>query len=127
MIISRRGFTAGALGAGVALQLPARAWAQGPAAVGPAIAAIRAYGEAHLRKFGLPGMTLGLSAPGGFTRILNFGFANRDARTPITGSTLFQIGSITKVMTATLLHQYAAEGRFRLTDRMSDLLPTIPL
>ena len=30
-------------------------------------------------------------------------------------------------MTATLLHQFAAEGRFKLTDRMSDLLPGVPL
>ncbi|HJU76438.1 MAG TPA: serine hydrolase domain-containing protein, partial [Sphingomicrobium sp.] len=45
----------------------------------------------------------------------------------ITPETLFQIGSISKVMTAALLHQMAAEGRFRLTDRLSDLLPTIPL
>jgi D-alanyl-D-alanine carboxypeptidase len=127
MIISRRGFTAGALSAGVALQLPARAWAERPAAIGPAMEAIQAYGEAHLREFGLPGLTLGLTAPDGFTRVLNFGFANRDARTPITAATLFQIGSISKVMTAALLHQSAAEGRFRLTDRLSDLLPGIPL
>src|SRR6476646_918122 len=127
MDISRRGFTAGALSAGVALHLPTRARAERPAAIGPAIAAIQAHGEAHLRQFGLPGLTLGLTAPDGFTQVLNFGYANADARTPIVDSTLFQIGSISKSMTAALLHQYAAEGRFRLTDRLSELLPGIPL
>jgi len=127
MIISRRGFTAGALGAGIALQLPVRAFAQQPPALGTAIAAIQAAGAAHLRHFGLPGMTLGLTAPDGFSQVLNFGYANADARTPISDATLFQVGSISKAMTAVVLHQYAAEGRFRLTDRLSALLPAIPL
>ena len=47
-----------------------------------------------------------LTTPDGFATTLNFGFANADARTPITDDTLFQIGSISKVMTATLLHQF---------------------
>jgi hypothetical protein len=59
--------------------------------------------------------------------VLNFGYANREARTPITADTLFQIGSITKVMVAALLHQFAAQGRLRLSDRLSDLLPEIAL
>jgi D-alanyl-D-alanine carboxypeptidase len=59
--------------------------------------------------------------------VLDFGYANADARTSITSDTLFQIGSITKVMVATLLHQFVAQGRFRLSDRISALLPSIPL
>ena len=65
--------------------------------------------------------------PDGFSRVLNFGFANREAQLPITDDTLFQIGSISKVMAAALLHQFAAEGKFALTDRVSALLPGIPL
>ena len=42
-------------------------------------------------------MTLGVTTPDGFATVLNFGFANADARTPITADTLFQIGSISKV------------------------------
>ena len=127
MHITRRGFTAGGLSAGVALQLPGHALAQTPAAIAPAIEAIRAYGEAHRRFFGLPGMTLGLTMPDGFSTVLDFGYANADAGTPITPDTLFQVGSITKVMTAAVVHQLAAEGRLRLTDRLSDLLPGVTL
>ena len=72
-------------------------------------------------------MTLGVTAPGGFDSVLDFGFANSDAHTPITPDTLFQIGSITKSMVAALIHQFAAEGRLRLNDRIGALLPTIPL
>lgn len=127
MYLTRRGFTVGALSAGVALQLPARAWAERPAGVGTAIDAIAAYAEQHRSFFGLPGLTVGLSLPDGLSRVLNFGYANAEARTPITGETLFQIGSISKVMTAAIVHQLAAEGRLRLTDRVSAILPSVPL
>jgi CubicO group peptidase (beta-lactamase class C family) len=131
MQISRRAFTGGTLSAAAALQLPGRALgqaaAQAPAALAPAIAAIRAYGDAHRDYFGLPGMTLGLTTPGGFSTVLNFGYANADARTPITPDTLFQIGSISKEMTAAVIHQLAAAGRFKLSDRFSALMPDIPL
>ena len=129
MDLSRRGFTAGALSTGVALgvQMNAPAFAQGRPNLAAALAAIRAQGEAHRAQFTLPGLTLGLTTPGGYAEVLNFGFANADARTPITPETLFQIGSISKVMTAAVLHQLAAEGRFNLTDRVSALVPAFPL
>jgi CubicO group peptidase (beta-lactamase class C family) len=127
MNLTRRAFSRGALSAALGGQLAAPAFAQAPADLTAAVAAIQRYGEAHRSHFNLPGMTVGLVTPDGQRRVLNFGFANADARTPITPGTLFQIGSISKVMVAILLHQFAAEGRFRLTDRLSDLLPAIPL
>src|SRR3954471_2952069 len=127
MHVTRRGFTRGAVGLALGTQLGPAAFAQPRPALSAALAAIRAYGEAHLAYFGLPGMTLGLTTPDGFSTVLDFGYANADARRPITPDTLFQIGSISKVMTATLLHQFAAEGRFNLSDRASDLLPVLPL
>jgi CubicO group peptidase (beta-lactamase class C family) len=127
MDMSRRGFAGGALGLALAGGLPSFAFAQAPERLAGALEAIRAYGEAHRSRFGLPGMTLGLTAPDGFETVLNFGYSNADARTPIAPGTLFQIGSITKVMVAALIHQFAAERRLRLTDRFSDLVPAIPL
>jgi CubicO group peptidase (beta-lactamase class C family) len=127
MLVSRRGFAGGALSAALASQLTVPAFAQGRPDYAAAVAAIRAYGEAHRVRFGLPGLTLGLTTPDGFVQILNFGYANADARTPITPETLFQIGSISQVMTASVLHQFAAEGRFNLSDRISALMPTFPL
>jgi D-alanyl-D-alanine carboxypeptidase len=126
MHLSRRTFAGGALSLAVGSQFPRQALAQSNLGLAPALAAIRAYGEAHLEHFHLPGMTLGLVTPNGERTVLNFGFANADARTAITPGTLFQIGSISKVMVAAVLHQLASEGRFRLTDRLSDLLPVVP-
>ncbi len=126
-MISRRAFAAGAFGVALGSQLPAPAFAQAAPNFAPAVAAIRAYGEAHLRAFGLPGMTLGLTAPGGFEQVLNFGLADRDSRAAITPDTLFQIGSISKVMTALVVHQLAAQGRLSLTDNVARLVPAVPL
>jgi CubicO group peptidase (beta-lactamase class C family) len=126
-LISRRAFAAGALGLTLGSQLAVPAFAQAKPNFAPAIAAIRAYGEAHLRAFGLPGMTLGVTAPGGFEEVLNFGFADRDRRSAITPDTLFQIGSISKVMTALVIHQLAAQGRLSLADSVARLVPAVPL
>lgn len=127
MIISRRAFTGGAASLALASQFSARAVAQTPSTYAAAVAAIAAYAEAHRRKFNLPGLTLGLTAPDGFATVFHFGFANADARTPIGPGTLFQIGSISKSMTSTLIHQLAAEGKLSLAQRASDLLPGLPL
>lgn len=126
MLISRRAFTGGALSVALGGQLAAPALAQDPQ-LASALTAIRTYGEAHLQHFGLPGMTLGVTMPDGFSTVMNFGYANADARTPITSDTLFQVGSISKLMNAAILHQFVEQGRLQLTDRISDLLPPIPL
>lgn len=126
MLITRRAFTGGALSAALGSQLAAPALAQDPK-LAAAVAAIRAYGELHREHFRLPGLTLGVTTPAGFSTVLNFGYANADARTPITPDTLFQIGSISKLTNAAVLHQFVAEGKLRLSDRISDLLPSIPL
>jgi len=68
-----------------------------------------------------------VTAPDGFATRIDVGFANLDSRAPIAPGTLFQIGSITKCMTALVLHQLAAEGRLALSGRIDALMPTIPL
>lgn len=127
MLISRRAFTGGALSVALGSQLASPAIAQADSKRAAALAAIRSYGQAHLDHFRLPGMTLGVTTPDGLSMVMNFGYANADARTPITPDTLFQVGSISKLMNAAMIHQFAGEGRLRLTDRISDLLPAIPL
>jgi CubicO group peptidase (beta-lactamase class C family) len=130
MHIDRRGFTKGALAlaaAGAANPANAVRAAGALSSRAPALAAIQAYADAHRRYFNLPGLTLGVTSPTGFTWVTHSGYANADARTPITPDTLFQIGSISKSFTAALLHQFAAEGRMKLTDRIVSLLPGAPL
>ena len=127
-MISRREFTTGVVGVAAAAPFSTPLLAQAPApSIEAAIAAIRAHADAHMRYFALPGMTLGLTAPNGFSTVLNFGYAEVETRAPIGPDTLFQIGSISKMMTAVVVHQLAAEGRLKLEDRVSSILPEVPL
>jgi D-alanyl-D-alanine carboxypeptidase len=125
MILSRREFGCGA--SAVAMAAPFGAPALAQSLPTDAVQKIGAYAEAHRRFFGLPGLTLGITMPGGAGTVLNFGYANLDTRIAITPNTLFQIGSISKVMTSLIIHQLAAEGRLRLADPLENLLPAIPL
>ncbi len=134
MELTRRGFAGGAVGLALTAPFAARLGAAvplsaplNPGAYDPAIAAIAAYAELHRAYFNLLGLTLGLTVPGGPQVSRHFGFAEAGAKTPIGDSTLFQVGSISKLMAAALIHQYAEAGKIRLGDRISDLLPEIAL
>lgn len=126
MLISRRAFAGGALAFTLGSALAAPGFAQN-SDLAAALTAIRGFGQAHLDHYGVPGLTLGVTMPNGIATVFNFGIADRQARTPIGPNTLFQIGSISKLINAAIIHQLAAEGQVRLTDRVSDLLPAIPL
>ena len=133
MEVTRRAFAAGVGSAAAAIAaFPVRAQqlapgAAVPPALAPAVAAIWAYAEQHRQFMNLPALTVGLAVPGAPAITRNFGFAELGARTPLSGQTLFQIGSISKLLAAALVHQLAAEGRFALTDPISGLMPDLPL
>jgi CubicO group peptidase (beta-lactamase class C family) len=130
MLIDRRGFAKGAAAFAAAGAFSGKAAAHGLVAGSPqarALAAIRDYAEAHRRYLNLPGMTVGVTSPSGFETSLSVGFANAETRAPIAPDTLFQIGSISKSFLSALLHQFAQEGRFKLSDRIVRLLPETPL
>lgn len=96
-------------------------------ALDQAMAAIAAYAEQHRAYMNLPGLTLGIAIPGGPPLVRHFGYAELGARTPITDQTLFQVGSISKLMVAAVIHQMVSEGRFSLTDTIAKLMPDIPV
>lgn len=55
-----------------------------------------------------------------------YGLADVDAGTPITESTVFDIGSVTKQFTATLILLLAADGKLALDDNVSDHVDGLP-
>lgn len=126
MTTSRRAFMGGLAGLALASRV-APAFAADPRAdLAPALEAIRAYAEAHRRYFNLPALTLSVTLADGFSSVIDTGLASPEARTPIGPSTLFQVGSISKCMTAACLHQMAAEGRFGFAADARELLPGAP-
>jgi CubicO group peptidase (beta-lactamase class C family) len=56
---------------------------------------------------------------------MHLGLARPDTQAPVTDATLFQIGSISKCMTAAVLHQQAAEGKLGLDADIRTLLPEV--
>jgi CubicO group peptidase (beta-lactamase class C family) len=70
----------------------------------------------------VPGAVLGIWADGEQT-VAPYGVLNRVAGVVTTADSVFQIGSISKPWTATLIAQLAAEGRLDLDDPVTKLLP----
>ncbi len=115
MTLTRRHFAAGALGAAIAPRFagplsPAAAPVLARAMPRSAIMASRI--SAH---FGLPGLTLGADDARRLRDGAQFRLREPRRHSAIGPDTLFQVGSITKVMTAAVIQQLAAEGRIRLT------------
>jgi D-alanyl-D-alanine carboxypeptidase len=100
------------------------------AAAGPLAEVVRrlsAFAAADLADKGFPGMTIALIAPGGAQATFAAGLADLDRRIPTTPDHLFQIGSITKSLTAMALFVLADRGKLDLDARVQDLLPDYPL
>ncbi len=112
----------------IAVTQPVLAAAQ--AASGPLSEVVRrltAFANADLADKGFPGMTVALIGPGGAQATFAAGLADIDRRTPAASEQLFQIGSITKSLTAMTLFVLAHQGKLDLDARVQDLLPEYPL
>lgn len=141
MTVSRRAWlkmaalTAGAAGASSALAATGRPRAvatvassgAGKVDYGPVLVALKAYVEQHLAEFGLPGMTVGLADRDGFVATITAGWANIDRAEPVATSHLFQIGSISKSITALAAFRLAQGGRLDLDSTAQSHLPGVPL
>jgi CubicO group peptidase (beta-lactamase class C family) len=139
MTVSRRtwlkmaALTAGTAGAGAAsaqAQRPpvvATVTSVGKTDYSAVIEELRRYIERHLDEYGLPGMTGGLADGEGFTAVITAGWANIDRAEPVRPEHLFQIGSISKSMTALCAYRLADAGRLDLDARVDRLMPELPL
>ncbi|WP_328998365.1 beta-lactamase family protein [Kribbella sp. NBC_00709] len=74
----------------------------------------------------VPGAVLGIWHDGA-TTITPYGVLNTATGVETTADSLFQIGSISKPWTATMIVQLAAEDRLRLDDPVVKLLPEAPI
>jgi serine-type D-Ala-D-Ala carboxypeptidase/endopeptidase len=68
------------------------------------------------------GIVVGMLEPNGHTRIVAFGDPG-PGKPPLDGNTVFEIGSISKVFTATVLAELVKEGRVSLDDPVQKYLP----
>lgn len=104
----------------------------------PAVALDVSYWQRRLDrlldKYEVPGAVFGVlrtdAAPGrqGEQRcVVASGVANMQTGQPVTKDTLFQLGSISKTWTATLVMQLVAEGKLDLDAPIRDVLPNFHL
>lgn len=93
--------------AGLALSFAAHALAQ---AGGDPVARARAAIEARVASGHAVGIAAGVILPDGRVEVVTAGTSGNDKRPQVDAGTLFEIGSITKVFTATLLAQRLARG-----------------
>jgi beta-lactamase class C len=71
-----------------------------------------------MAKYEIPGMAVGITV-GGKRYVLDYGVASTKTRKPVTDSTLFEIGSVSKTFTATLASWAQVNGQLSLSDRTS--------
>lgn len=69
------------------------------------------------------GIAVALIAPDGKVEVVAAGDSGNASRPIVDGDTLFEIGSITKVFTATLLAQSVEEGLVKLDSTVREVLP----
>ena len=72
----------------------------------------------------IPGMAVALAVDGR-SLVFNFGVASKEPRAPVTDATLFEIGSVSKTLTATLAAYAQATGRLSMDQHPSRHLPEL--
>ena len=70
----------------------------------------------------LPGVAVGIVRGGELVYANGFGLADVEGQTPVTPTTVFRIGSISKTMTALGLMRLWEQGKFGLDDPVNDYL-----
>lgn len=73
---------------------------------------------------GIPGMAVGI-IDGGKHYIFNYGVASTETRKPVTNATLFELGSVSKTLTATLASNAQVSGHLTLSDPVDKYLPSL--
>jgi len=80
-----------------------------------------------LRKTGVPGLSIALVSDRQVIWAEGFGHADREQKRPATPDTVYQIGSITKLLNAVLCMQFVEQGRLQLDRPFNDYLPAFSM
>lgn len=71
-------------------------------------------------------MLVAVVSDGEFKYLKTVGVADIENQTPITDSTVFEIGSISKQFVAVLMMQLIEENKLKLEDEIQKFLPEVP-
>ena len=99
--------------------------AQDASAVAATIsAAIERTFRPLIKEHDVPGLAVGVTA-GGKQHFFYYGVAARETGVAVNADTLFEIGSISKMVTATLAGYAQAQGKLTLTDHPGKFMPVL--
>src|SRR4029077_17141937 len=76
--------------------------------------------RALAKLLGLPGLVVVVAQDGKIAHQVEWGYADMDAKTPVTINHIFWLASVTKTFVATLIMQMVEAGLVDLDDRMID-------
>jgi CubicO group peptidase (beta-lactamase class C family) len=96
------------------------------AASGAAPDAVDDYVRAQMKSQSIPGLALGIARNGRLVKAEGYGIADLDHDVPVTADTVFEVASITKQFTASLIMMLVEQGRLRLDDKVSAYLTDPP-
>ncbi|MBN8958651.1 MAG: beta-lactamase [Rhizobiales bacterium] len=77
-----------------------------------------------LEKYDIPGMAVAVTA-GGRQFFFSYGVASKESKAPVTKDTLFELGSVSKTFTATLIAYAQSRGKLSLDDHPGQYVPAL--
>jgi CubicO group peptidase (beta-lactamase class C family) len=87
---------------------------------------VDAYIQSAMQQHHIPGLTLAVVQAGVVVKHQAYGLASLELKVPMTVTTLFNIGALTKMFTGTAIMTLIEAGKLALTDTVGMLLSDLP-
>lgn len=84
------------------------------------------YVKAQMRERHIPGAAIAVIKNGRVVKIEGYGLANVELNVPATKETVFEIGSVSKQITAVAIMLLVEEGKISVDEKISKYLPNTP-
>src|SRR5678815_773542 len=91
----------------------------------PGLQRVDSMAAAEFARDSIASLTIGVVTPQGLVWTKSYGFADMSTRRLATRSSVYRIGSITKMFTALMLHQLVVAGKIRVSDPVERYYPEI--
>lgn len=82
--------------------------------------------EAAMAEDNIPGVLIGVASRGRLVHMQSYGMANVELRVPVSDSTVFEIGSISKQFVTAAIMLLVEDGKVGLDDGIHEYLPDLP-
>jgi CubicO group peptidase (beta-lactamase class C family) len=84
------------------------------------------YVRSRMQKLKIPGLSLAVVRDGKIVKAEGYGMANLELQVPATPHSVYEIGSLSKQFTATVVMMLVEEGKLTLEGTISSFLPGLP-